>query len=71
VMREFNSETLDMASSSTGFESAFTTGEILSIAAKTKKLDVNNRVPLEYYYRTADSLLKQVLGSDRWTKLKL
>ncbi|KAG0616112.1 hypothetical protein M758_5G091200 [Ceratodon purpureus] len=31
----------------------------LSIAAKTKKLDVDNRFSLKYYYRTADNLLKQ------------
>ena len=32
----------------------------LSIAAKTKKLDVDSRLSLKYYYRTADNLLKQV-----------
>ena len=33
----------------------------LSIAARTKKLDVDNRLSLKYYYRTADNLLKQVV----------
>jgi STAM-binding protein len=32
----------------------------LNIAAKTKKLDVDSRLSLKYYYRTADNLLKQV-----------
>jgi STAM-binding protein len=32
----------------------------LNIAAKTKKLDVDNRLSLKLYYRTADNLLKQV-----------
>jgi STAM-binding protein len=31
----------------------------LNIAAKTRKLDVDNRLPLKLYYRTADNLLKQ------------
>uniref|UniRef100_A0A7I4FQ00 MPN domain-containing protein n=1 Tax=Physcomitrium patens TaxID=3218 RepID=A0A7I4FQ00_PHYPA len=31
----------------------------LTIAAKTKRVDVDNRLPLKYYYRTADNLLKQ------------
>lgn len=31
----------------------------LDIAAKTKKLDVDSRLSLRYYYRTADNLLKQ------------
>ncbi|KAG0615783.1 hypothetical protein M758_5G066800 [Ceratodon purpureus] len=43
----------------TRFGSGFTMSDTLSIVAKTKKLDVNNHLPLEYYYRTADSLLIQ------------
>ncbi|CAK9268576.1 unnamed protein product [Sphagnum jensenii] len=31
----------------------------LNIAAKTRKLDVDNRLPLKLYYRTAENLLKQ------------
>nr|PNR52677.1 hypothetical protein PHYPA_009051 [Physcomitrium patens] len=31
----------------------------LNIAQRTKKVDVDNRLPLKYYYRTADNLLKQ------------
>lgn len=27
----------------------------------TRKVDVDNRIPLRYYYRIADNLLKQVL----------
>lgn len=34
-------------------------GGALSIAANTKKLDVDSRLSLKYYYRTADNLLKQ------------
>lgn len=32
----------------------------LDIAARTRKLDVDNRLPVKLYYRTADNLLKQV-----------
>lgn len=38
----------------------------LTIAAKTKRVDVDNRLPLKYYYRTADNLLKQVFKLDCW-----
>jgi hypothetical protein len=31
----------------------------LDIAARTRKLDVDNRLPVKLYYRTADNLLKQ------------
>lgn len=36
----------------------------LNIAAKTRKLDVDNRLSLKLYYRTADNLLKQVCHGD-------
>lgn len=32
----------------------------ISIAANARKLDVDNRISLRYYYRIADNLLKQV-----------
>ncbi|XP_073394427.1 AMSH-like ubiquitin thioesterase 1 isoform X2 [Physcomitrium patens] len=31
----------------------------LNIAQRTNKVDVDNRLPLKYYYRTAENLLKQ------------
>ena len=59
--------TLYMATSAlTRFGSGFTTSDTLSIVAKTKKLDVNNHLPLEYYYRMADSLLIQVCRGQVW-----
>ncbi|KAH6801770.1 associated molecule with the SH3 domain of STAM 1 [Perilla frutescens var. frutescens] len=34
-------------------------GGLLNIAAVTKKIDVDNRISLRYYYRIADNILKQ------------
>lgn len=35
----------------------------LDIAAKTRKIDVDNRLSLRFYYRTAANLLRQVCPS--------
>lgn len=32
----------------------------INIAASTRKLDVNNRIPLQFYHRIAENILKQV-----------
>uniref|UniRef100_A0A7I4B5E3 Uncharacterized protein n=1 Tax=Physcomitrium patens TaxID=3218 RepID=A0A7I4B5E3_PHYPA len=38
---------------------AVTMDGTLNIAQRTKKVDVDNRLPLKYYHRTAEKLLKQ------------
>lgn len=41
-------------------------GGRLSIAAVTKKIDVDNRISLRYYNRIADNILKQV-NTHNWS----